>query len=478
MELLTIHDTADISSNNTALPVAAVLKCENEIDDNPAATKCLDCDFYLCEDCTAIHKQHRATKNHRIPTLAELKEGGAKQLEQKRYCSAHEGEELKLYCITCQEVICRDCTIVKHKKHDYTFINDIREELTKEMESLMVSVGGKEAKCQGLQDSIPLAREKEKQKLATEEASINMFFDKHVEDLQLRIAALQDHRATLLTSLTEVSAVHRKQLLADEDSLQLSHTLLTSARTFAQQQLSSASSTDLVMMSKQVIQRMETLRKHKLKTIKASLWGVSFSEDNPTSSKIQSLSADDIANAVCQIKSPLLGKNTFQIVNGVSKNFKLEPVVTVTLSSRGSCPVKIEPSGDNWTVTYFITYYPQPCEGAYNMDEDSSDDEKKVVYVFQPAVPAFPAVKVSVKINGVRPKNGSVKLQLMKEMAAGTRVELHDSSRQGTIVAFQSHTYGHSTRQRRSLPPNHASVQWDDGNNQQMEIDLLKVLLV
>ena len=97
------------------------------------------------------------------------------------------------------------------------------------------------------------------------------------------------------------------------------------------------------------------------------------------------------------------------------------------------------------------------------MDEDSSDDEKNVVRT------AFPAVKVSVRINGVRPKNGSVKLQLRKEMAAGTRVELHDSSRQGTV---------YSVRQRRSLLPNHASVQWDDGNNQQMEIDLLKVLLM
>ena len=266
-------------------------------------------------------------------------EGGAKQLEQKRYCFAHDGEELKLYCRTCQEVICRDCTIVTHKQHDYTFIKEVKKELTTKMESLVASVGRKEAKCLGLQDSIPLAREKEKQKLATEEASINMFFDQHVEDLQLRIAALQDHRATLLTSLSKASAVHTKQLLVDEDSLQLSHTLLTSAHTFAQQQLSSASSTDLVTMSKQVIQRLETLYKHNLKAIEASLWGVSFSEDNPTSSRIQSLSADDITNAVlCQFNCSLLGKNTFQIVNKVSKNFKLEPAVAVTFVIRSLLP--------------------------------------------------------------------------------------------------------------------------------------------
>ena len=83
------------------------------------------------------------TKIVKLATLAELKEGGAKQLERKRYCSDHEGEELKLYCRTCQEVICRDCTIVTHKQHDYTFIKDVREELVQEMQDLLGHVEGK-----------------------------------------------------------------------------------------------------------------------------------------------------------------------------------------------------------------------------------------------------------------------------------------------------------------------------------------------
>ena len=279
IELLSLHK----DGVNTA-QAATVVKCENEIDDNPAATKCLDCNFYLCEECTADHKKHRATKRHKLATLAALKEGGAKQLERKRYCAEHEGEELKLYCRTCQEVICRDCTIVTHKQHDYTFIKDIREELTKKMESLMASMSRKEAKCQSLQDSIPLVLQKENQKLTTEEARINMFFDQHVEKLQRRITTLQKHRATVLSNLDQASAAHMKQLLADEESLQVSHTLFTSARTFAQQQLSSASNTDLAMMSKQVIRQLETLSKHKLKSapyssfcsISVSAWFCSF----------------------------------------------------------------------------------------------------------------------------------------------------------------------------------------------------------
>ncbi|XP_022808322.1 tripartite motif-containing protein 45-like [Stylophora pistillata] len=36
----------------------------------------------------------------------------------------HDGELLKLFCETCDEAICRDCAIVKHRDHQYTFVKD------------------------------------------------------------------------------------------------------------------------------------------------------------------------------------------------------------------------------------------------------------------------------------------------------------------------------------------------------------------
>ena len=37
----------------------------------------------------------------------------------KSLCPRHEGEELQLYCDTCEEVICYDCTIKDHNGHKY-----------------------------------------------------------------------------------------------------------------------------------------------------------------------------------------------------------------------------------------------------------------------------------------------------------------------------------------------------------------------
>ena len=452
------------------MPVAAVLKCEDDgIDDhdNPAATKCLDCNFYLCEDCTADHKKRRATRNHKIATLAELKEGGAKQLERKHYCSAHEGEELKLYCRTCQEVICRDCTIITHKQHDYTFIKDVREELTKKMESLVDSLGRKEAEYQSLLDSVHQASENETQKLATEEAKVEVFFDKHIEDLQFYISRSKTHKDKILSNLASDSAKYMKQLLADEESIQLSRTRLTNACTFTQQQLSSASNTDLAMMSKQVIQQLETLRQHIFYIVKVPLTEVYLSKDEPLYSRIIPLTSHDVAHAIVYRPTDpaLVGKNTFQIhLKEVLEKFKLKPVVTVTLSSGDSCPVNITPSCNNkWSVTYFITCYPQPGESGKGS-----------------------WVEVSVKINGVQATGSPMMLQLRNKLAVGTKVE---QDQQGTVVSDEEYhkyydsryqfTSYHDKPEREYPSAGYAFVQWNTGtcSIQRMNINQLTVLL-
>ncbi|XP_068759536.1 tripartite motif-containing protein 2-like [Montipora capricornis] len=40
-------------------------------------------------------------------------------------CAKHDGETLKLFCQNCEEPICRDCTIIDHVGHRYSFIKDL-----------------------------------------------------------------------------------------------------------------------------------------------------------------------------------------------------------------------------------------------------------------------------------------------------------------------------------------------------------------
>ena len=43
------------------------------------------------------------------------------------YCSKHKGKELELYCETCGELICHNCTIRLHQGHQYDLVSDTFE---------------------------------------------------------------------------------------------------------------------------------------------------------------------------------------------------------------------------------------------------------------------------------------------------------------------------------------------------------------
>ena len=40
----------------------------------------------------------------------------------------HPEELLKLYCQNCEVLVCRDCVLVTHKNHNYSFVDDAIEE--------------------------------------------------------------------------------------------------------------------------------------------------------------------------------------------------------------------------------------------------------------------------------------------------------------------------------------------------------------
>jgi hypothetical protein len=45
-----------------------------------------------------------------------------KKINDKMYCNKHSGMELKVYCETCDQLICRDCMDFKHVKQDHSCV--------------------------------------------------------------------------------------------------------------------------------------------------------------------------------------------------------------------------------------------------------------------------------------------------------------------------------------------------------------------
>jgi len=103
------------------------LMCLDE--ENEATSFCLDCQDYLCEMCTKVHKTMKVTKNHQSISIDEMKKSQTNIISKSNsqvYCQIHQQEEIKLFCDDCQESICSLC-VLQHPSHKFSAIPDIIE---------------------------------------------------------------------------------------------------------------------------------------------------------------------------------------------------------------------------------------------------------------------------------------------------------------------------------------------------------------
>ena len=115
-----------------ALVKAKTIMCGKCTKSSRAATKfCRDCGKFVCELCIDIHTEWKEYSKHEIVPIDEIQRSTAKELVPTKglikYCSIHEGKELDLYCETCEELICFNCTVKKHKDHQYDLVSDTFE---------------------------------------------------------------------------------------------------------------------------------------------------------------------------------------------------------------------------------------------------------------------------------------------------------------------------------------------------------------
>ena len=98
--------------------------CDNCTTTN-ATGYCKECVKFLCQKCINIHKNWAPIADHKITSFDEVATSAFKLLpmKQETKCSTH-NKRLKIFCETCEEVICQDCTVRIHKDHDYDLVSD------------------------------------------------------------------------------------------------------------------------------------------------------------------------------------------------------------------------------------------------------------------------------------------------------------------------------------------------------------------
>ena len=106
---------AEVALHKKSHNGSAAVGCGNCSVGDPTVVRCVSCCIFLCDFCKQGHQRGNATKDHKLLTFEELRSRGPAALSKPSMCHIHEGEARKLYCETCEQTICRDCTIVDHR---------------------------------------------------------------------------------------------------------------------------------------------------------------------------------------------------------------------------------------------------------------------------------------------------------------------------------------------------------------------------
>uniref|UniRef100_A0A8D3B891 RING-type E3 ubiquitin transferase n=1 Tax=Scophthalmus maximus TaxID=52904 RepID=A0A8D3B891_SCOMX len=140
-----VKDSAEVPSSTVEKTSQVCMSC----DDNTEATGyCVECVEFLCLTCVEAHQRVKFTRDHTIRQKEEMSPEAVGFSAQKPvFCDVHKQEPLKLFCETCDRLTCRDCQLLKHKDHNYQFLEDAYRNHRQYLENMTQQLQDKRKAC-------------------------------------------------------------------------------------------------------------------------------------------------------------------------------------------------------------------------------------------------------------------------------------------------------------------------------------------
>ena len=228
-------------------------QCGN-CEERKATGYCRDCRDFLCNNCQAAHQALKLTRSHQIVSRQEFQEQATNISTAKKTiptCGKH-GNQLKIYCDTCKELICTDCTIRLHKDHNYDLVADVFPRHKEDFVSSLKPVKEKLDKVQqALKDFDTLAKYIHNQR-ATLEAEIH----KEIDEQHL---LLDQRRTELVGELEMMTQQKLKDLATQKDQVEITQVKLASCLEYAEVAFETGTECEVLEMKAPALKRIEQI---------------------------------------------------------------------------------------------------------------------------------------------------------------------------------------------------------------------------
>ena len=164
-------------------------------------------------------------------------------------CEKHEGEILKLFCESCDQLICRDCIIFDHRDHKYSFIKDI---FAAEKEKILEVVEESKVNIRDLQKHIETLKEQE-DSININLLEVNQEVDNFIEG---QIKLLEQRKQSIKEEVRKLVLAQKKTIDSRMKAVDISLACTISSVEFIEQTLSKGSEVDVLSAKNEMIQQL------------------------------------------------------------------------------------------------------------------------------------------------------------------------------------------------------------------------------
>ena len=230
--------------------------CDN-CEASDATRYCKQCATGLCEKCLAMHNGLKVNSKHQLVDMKDVVNTASRLLPVKEdavmNCTNHD-EPLKIFCETCQVLICPSCTIRRHKDHNYDVVTDTFPKHRQDVENVLQMVA---KKVLTLQDALTA--------ITTREEDVGKQRDDRVREIRLQVQGIVELVTQAGEQLVgEVNSVAKGKLRLlgqQKEEAELALVQLKSVKEFVEKGLEVGSPQQILSEKKNLIQGMEVVSK-------------------------------------------------------------------------------------------------------------------------------------------------------------------------------------------------------------------------
>ena len=216
---------------------------------------CRDCGKFVCAKCTEIHQSWDELSNHQIASFNDIQQEAADLVPPTKkvmYCTKHVQKKLKIYCETCGELICNDCTIRLHQGHNYDLVTDT---FPKHKEEIVSSLQPVKQQLATVNNAIQALDTRTKE---IEDQRMTIEADIHTQIERLH-QALDQRRTELIGQLHQHTQQKLKGLAAQRDQCELIQTQLSSCLDYVEGSLKTGSEGEILALKIPVLKQIEQI---------------------------------------------------------------------------------------------------------------------------------------------------------------------------------------------------------------------------